>query len=140
MPILYSVIARGKIVLARFATCSGNFGEVADQILPKIDSADASKLTYGLGEYMCHYIVEDKVTYLCITDTFLPIVNRHVATQIRFGKPYLVANTTLVFTIVDFHMASQVKLVSKFLLAYFAYIQFFVIGKTEMPLQIWFIG
>ncbi|KAK2707560.1 vesicle-associated membrane protein 7-like [Artemia franciscana] len=69
MPILYSVIARGKIVLARFATCSGNFGEVADQILPKIDSADASKLTYGLGEYMCHYIVEDKVTYLCITDT-----------------------------------------------------------------------
>ncbi|KAM7443977.1 Vesicle-associated membrane protein [Porites harrisoni] len=47
MPILYSVVARGTTVLAKFASCAGNFAE---------------------GSYLFHYISEDRIIYLCITD------------------------------------------------------------------------
>ncbi|KAL3879032.1 hypothetical protein ACJMK2_031346 [Sinanodonta woodiana] len=67
MPILYSVIARGTTVLAKYASCAGNFTEVSEQILAKIPSEN-SKLTYSHGSYLFHYICEDRIIYLCITD------------------------------------------------------------------------
>lgn len=67
MPILYSVVARGTTVLAKFASCAGNFAEVTEQILSRIPPEN-SKLTYTQGNYLFHYISEDRVVYLCITD------------------------------------------------------------------------
>jgi vesicle-associated membrane protein 7 len=67
MPILYSVVARGITVLAKYASCPGNFTEVTEQIIAKIPPED-SKLTYSHGSYLFHYICEDRIIYMCITD------------------------------------------------------------------------
>ncbi|CAL1291226.1 unnamed protein product [Larinioides sclopetarius] len=67
MPILYSVVAHGSTVLAKYARCAGNFSEVTEQILSKI-SPEQPKLTYSHGSYLFHYILEDDIIYLCITD------------------------------------------------------------------------
>lgn len=89
MPILFCVVARGSTVLAKYASCAGNFTEVTEQILSKIPGGD-SKLTYSHGSYLFHYISEDRIIYLCITDddferskafTFLNEVKRRFQTQ-----------------------------------------------------------
>lgn len=67
MPILYSVVARGTTVLAKYASCPGNFAEVTDQILTKIPPENG-KLTLSHGSYLFHYICEDRIIYMCITD------------------------------------------------------------------------
>lgn len=67
MPILYSVVARGPIILAKHAACVGNFEEVTAKILAKIPP-DNDKLTYSQGPYLFHYICEDRLIYMCITD------------------------------------------------------------------------
>ncbi|XP_073999957.1 vesicle-associated membrane protein 7 [Rhodnius prolixus] len=67
MPILYSVVARGTVVLASYATCPGNFFEVTQQILAKIAPEDG-KLTLSHNSYLFHYISENGIIYLCITD------------------------------------------------------------------------
>lgn len=67
MPLFYSVIARGSTVLARYAMCAGNFAEVTEQILTRIPPEDG-KLTYSHGNYLFHYVSEDHIVYLCITD------------------------------------------------------------------------
>jgi vesicle-associated membrane protein 7 len=51
MPLLYSVVARGTTILAKFAACAGNFAEVTEQILARIPPEN-SKLTYTQGRYM----------------------------------------------------------------------------------------
>ena len=43
--ILYATVARGTIVLARYASCPGNFQEITDHILTKIGEED-DKMTY----------------------------------------------------------------------------------------------
>ncbi|XP_073834577.1 vesicle-associated membrane protein 7 [Musca autumnalis] len=68
MPILYSVISRGVTVLAKYAECVGNFAEVTDQIISKI-TLDNHKLTYSHGDYLIHYVCENKLIYMCITDS-----------------------------------------------------------------------
>ena len=55
MPILYSVVARGNTVLARFASCTGNFAEVAEQILKNITPENA-KLTYTHARCGVHVV------------------------------------------------------------------------------------
>lgn len=50
MPLLYSVVARGTTILAKFAACAGNFAEVTEQILARIPPEN-SKLTYTQGRY-----------------------------------------------------------------------------------------
>jgi len=67
MPILYSVIARGTTVLTKYASCAGNFSEVTEQIMTKIPPENA-KLTYSHGSYLFHYICENRIIYMCITD------------------------------------------------------------------------
>lgn len=67
MPILYSVIARGVTVLTKYASCAGNFSEVTEQIMAKIAPENA-KLTYSHGSYLFHYICENRIIYMCITD------------------------------------------------------------------------
>lgn len=67
MPILYSVIARSTTVLAKYASCAGNFAEVTETIMAKIPP-DNSKMTYSHGSYLFHYICENRIIYMCITD------------------------------------------------------------------------
>ncbi|XP_029036195.1 vesicle-associated membrane protein 7 [Osmia bicornis bicornis] len=67
MPILYSVVARGPVVLAKYAACTGNFEEVTENILAKIPPQN-DRLTYSQGPYRFHYICEDNIIYMCITD------------------------------------------------------------------------
>lgn len=67
MPLLYSVVARGSTVLAKYASCAGNFAEVTEQILNTI-SPENGKLTYSYGNYLFHYVLEETIIYLCITD------------------------------------------------------------------------
>uniref|UniRef100_A0A0A9XVK9 Vesicle-associated membrane protein 7 n=2 Tax=Lygus hesperus TaxID=30085 RepID=A0A0A9XVK9_LYGHE len=67
MPMYYSVIARGTIVLASYATCPGNFTEVTEQILSKIAPED-DKLSLSHNSYLFHYICENRIIYMCITD------------------------------------------------------------------------
>lgn len=64
---MYSVVARGPTVLAKYASHSGNFDEVTEQILTKIDMSN-DKLTYSQGPYLFHYICENSIVYMCITD------------------------------------------------------------------------
>ncbi|XP_055894936.1 vesicle-associated membrane protein 7-like isoform X3 [Biomphalaria glabrata] len=119
MPILYSVVARGTTVLAKYASCAGNFTEVTEQILMKIPQEN-SKLTYSHGSYLFHYITEDKIVYMCITDDdferskaflFLNEIKR------RFQAQYGVrAQTALPYAMnSDFSrtMASQMRSVSE---------------------------
>jgi len=67
MPILYTVVARGTTVLVKHAACAGNFSEVTEQVLNKIPAED-SRLTYSHGSFLFHYVKQDGVVYLCITD------------------------------------------------------------------------
>lgn len=67
MTILYSVISRGTTVLARHASCAGNFQEVTEQVLKQIKPED-SKLTYSHDNYLFHYVSENTIIYMCITD------------------------------------------------------------------------
>ncbi|XP_068232946.1 vesicle-associated membrane protein 7-like isoform X2 [Palaemon carinicauda] len=68
MPLLYAVIARGSTVLSRYAMCAGNFAEVSEQILSKIPPRETGRLTYSHESYLFHYVAQDGIIYLCITD------------------------------------------------------------------------
>jgi len=67
MALLYSVVSRGTTVLAQYASCSGNFQEITEHLLSKLGTDD-SKMTYTHANYLFHYIIEDRITYLCITE------------------------------------------------------------------------
>jgi len=70
MSIYYAVVARKSTILAKFAQYAGNFNQVTDEILRKVDRD--GKLTYTHDRYLFHYIANDMITYLCITDEDFP--------------------------------------------------------------------
>ncbi|CAB3234813.1 unnamed protein product [Arctia plantaginis] len=71
MPIMFSAVAKGALVLSKFASCSGNFTETIQQILPMIPPED-KKTTYSTGGFLFHYVSENKLVYFCITDDKFP--------------------------------------------------------------------
>ena len=48
--IIYSVVARGTVILAHHAICHGNFSEVTRQVLQGIQLEADNKLTYAIGK------------------------------------------------------------------------------------------
>lgn len=50
--IIYSLIARGNVILTHYACCHGNFSEVALQVIKNIELDTDGKLTYAAGEYV----------------------------------------------------------------------------------------
>ena len=67
MTILYALIARKKSVLAEFTSSSGNFPTVTRVLLSKIPDSD-SKMSYEYDKYRFHYIVDQGITFLCMSD------------------------------------------------------------------------
>eukprot|EP00511_Aplanochytrium_stocchinoi_P004016 CAMPEP_0204833980 /NCGR_PEP_ID=MMETSP1346-20131115/18455_1 /ASSEMBLY_ACC=CAM_ASM_000771 /TAXON_ID=215587 /ORGANISM="Aplanochytrium stocchinoi, Strain GSBS06" /LENGTH=201 /DNA_ID=CAMNT_0051966947 /DNA_START=179 /DNA_END=781 /DNA_ORIENTATION=- len=65
--IVYSLVARGKTVLAEYTATSGNFPTVTRVLLAKIPAQDG-KMSYVYDNHVFHYIVEDEMTYLCLAD------------------------------------------------------------------------
>jgi len=64
--IIYSLIARGTIVLVEHANREGNFVTLANRILTKVPSEDHRKSYKDKsGSYMFHYMVQEGITYLC---------------------------------------------------------------------------
>ncbi len=69
MPLLYTVVARKNVVLARHATMVGNFAEVTELVLNRIDESKNKKMSYSSDSYMYHYVyAENNLTFLCISD------------------------------------------------------------------------
>jgi vesicle-associated membrane protein 7 len=69
MTILYALVSRQQTVLAENtnATATGNFPTVTRVLLEKIPQQDG-KMTYVYDEYVFHYIVENGICYLCMSD------------------------------------------------------------------------
>ena len=94
MPLMYAVVARQNVVLARHALSVGNFAEVTEKILSRIDETKNKKMSYSSDSYMYHYISDNNLTFLCITDesfnrssafAFLGAIVKKFETQ--FGSP-----------------------------------------------------
>ncbi|KAH7831244.1 vesicle-associated membrane protein 7H [Monocercomonoides exilis] len=67
MPVIYALIARGTVVLCDYATTTGNFPQISRTICQKIPQTN-SKMSYIYEQYTFHYMVQDRITYLCMTD------------------------------------------------------------------------
>lgn len=67
MPILYSLVARKKSVLAEYTSSTGNFPTVTRVILAKIPENE-SKMSYVYDTYVFHYVVDQGITFLCMSD------------------------------------------------------------------------
>lgn len=67
MPIVYALIARKKIVLAEYTSSTGNFPTVTRVLLAKIPESD-SKMSYVYDKHVFHYIVDQGITFLCMSD------------------------------------------------------------------------
>lgn len=67
MPILYALVARKKAVLAEYTSSTGNFPTVTRVLLAKIPDND-SKMSYVYDKHVFHYIVDQGITFLCMSD------------------------------------------------------------------------
>ncbi|KAI9003696.1 Longin-like domain-containing protein [Gaertneriomyces semiglobifer] len=67
MPIIYALVARDAVVLAEYATTTGNFTTVTQHILERLPEGD-SKMTYVYDQYLFHYVCRSGITYLCLAD------------------------------------------------------------------------
>ena len=68
MAIIYSVVARGPTILADHAAMSGNFTTIAPMILEKIATNRNEKRSYGYGDYIWHYMVQDGLIFMAMAD------------------------------------------------------------------------
>ena len=70
MPIYYALIAKyigdSHAVLADFTSYVGNFHNITQKLMPRIESNTMK--TWELDEFFFHYINEDGITLLCMTD------------------------------------------------------------------------
>eukprot|EP00995_Heteronema_vittatum_P010223 NODE_565_length_1289_cov_263.197581_g407_i0.p1 GENE.NODE_565_length_1289_cov_263.197581_g407_i0~~NODE_565_length_1289_cov_263.197581_g407_i0.p1 ORF type:complete len:222 (+),score=85.33 NODE_565_length_1289_cov_263.197581_g407_i0:72-737(+) len=94
--IIYSLVARGKIVLADCARTTGNFQSVATRILEKIPSENG-RMSYVYDDHNFHYIAEGGLVALCMADEAygrrLPFQSLELILQ-RFRSSYGVAAQT----------------------------------------------
>lgn len=71
MSLLFSIISRENIVLCKYADCIGNFTEVTENLISNILLTN-HKMTYTHGSFLFHYICEDRMIYMCISDENFP--------------------------------------------------------------------
>lgn len=67
MSIFYVLIAKGNdMILVDYSEYSGNFFQVTIDVMKRIESD--SRKTFELSEYLFHYVNEDGLTVLCMTN------------------------------------------------------------------------
>jgi len=67
MPIIHALVARGTSVLAEYTPNAGYFPTTTRVVLSEISSED-TKMSCVYEQCVFHYIVEDKITYMCMCD------------------------------------------------------------------------
>lgn len=68
MAILYSLVARGSVVLAEFSATATNASAVSRQILEKITGDSDTHVSYSQDRYIFHVKRTDGLTVLCMAD------------------------------------------------------------------------
>ncbi|KAM7492959.1 hypothetical protein LguiB_027568 [Lonicera macranthoides] len=68
MTILYSLVARGSVVLAEFSGTTTNASAIARQILEKTTGTDDMNVSYSQDRYIFHVKRTDGLTVLCMAD------------------------------------------------------------------------
>lgn len=68
MTILYVLISRETTALAEYTDASGNFPTVTRVLLSKIPANEDGKMSYVYDNHVFHYIVENRIIYLCMCD------------------------------------------------------------------------
>ncbi|KAI3743619.1 hypothetical protein L1987_61329 [Smallanthus sonchifolius] len=68
MTILYTLVARGSVVLAEFSGTQTNASTVARQILAKISGNNDMNVSYSQDLYIFHVKRSDGLTVLCMAD------------------------------------------------------------------------
>ena len=68
MPIYYSLVGKqsGNTVLCDFTSYVGNFQSITSKIMPRIEPQTMK--TFELDEFFFHYICEDGLVFICMTD------------------------------------------------------------------------
>lgn len=66
--IIYSVVARERVILAEFATCVGNFATITRILLEKISASPGQRKSYTYDNYVFHYVTSSGLTYVCLAD------------------------------------------------------------------------
>jgi len=68
MTILYTLVARGSVVLAEFSGTPTNASTIARQILEKIPGNNDMNVSYSQDRYIFHVKRTDGLTVLCMAD------------------------------------------------------------------------
>ncbi|GFP94331.1 vesicle-associated membrane protein 721 [Phtheirospermum japonicum] len=63
--LIYSLVARGAVVLADYTEFKGNFNSIASQCLQKLPSSN-NKFTYNCDGHTFNYLVHDGFTYCVV--------------------------------------------------------------------------
>ena len=68
MPIYYSLVGKqvGNTILCDFTSYVGNFQTITSKIMPRIEPQTMK--TFELDEFFFHYICEDGLVLICMTD------------------------------------------------------------------------
>lgn len=92
--ILYSLVAKGSLVIAEYSPYEEDFSSIAQKILMKNQSSSQKKIVSKEG-YAFSYFSENNFTFLCLTKTDVP---KHVAFKFldtltesffcKYGKTY----------------------------------------------------
>jgi len=67
--IVYSLVARGSVILCSHQNGEGRFEEVVGSMLPNIPTRNDAKTTYTSNNYMFHVMVENGLIFMCAADT-----------------------------------------------------------------------
>ncbi|KAL8227009.1 hypothetical protein R6Q57_016841 [Mikania cordata] len=68
MTILYTLVARGSVVLAEFSATSTNASSISRQILDKIPGNNDMNISYSQDRYIFHVKRTDGLNILCMAD------------------------------------------------------------------------
>ncbi|KAL8255922.1 hypothetical protein R6Q59_030989 [Mikania micrantha] len=68
MTILYTLVARGSVVLAEFSATSTNASTISRQILDKIPGNNDMNISYSQDRYIFHVKRTDGLNILCMAD------------------------------------------------------------------------
>lgn len=65
--LLYSLVARGSVILAEHSNISGNANLIAVRLLEKLPNEN-TRVSYTQDRHMFHILVQDGITFLCMAE------------------------------------------------------------------------